>query len=676
MIRIVSDNVTSPLGLTTAENYAALRRGDTALRETDGCLGVPGRFCVGMFPEERRAALRLEGFSWFESLVIRSIRDALGRCEVNPASSRTVFILGTCTAGVEELGSVPEADGDYLAPGAAAKKIASALGFINDPLVLSNACISGAAAQLFAARLISAGVYDSAVVCGADAVSAFVLAGFGSLKALSPYKCRPFDMERLGLNIGECAATMVLTGDGDFKGDPGLSAAGDETSSGRVEAGFNGTESLDGMNGTEARRNGGGNLLNGGCFWTLAAGCMSNDAYHISAPIPSGEGVRRTLDGALGLPGGGGTLQRDVPAAGEDAVALQEDAPRSADGVSAMRFKERLACVTAHGTATMFNDQMESKAIAEAGLGDVPVTALKPHFGHTFGASGVLEAIMTARALDEGVILPVRGFGELGVSGKINVCKTLAHTDKKAFVKIQSGFGGCNASLVYSRGPLYVGGTDSFRTALSEDSLFSRAGFGSLAGGNPVPSGMPEYELVRKVTLSPSEVRIDDEKICFEHSGFALLTEIYRKCLPDDARFYKMDPYSRLAYTGAALALKDAPGNIDPCRVILLLFTENGSVLADRRHLSTFRGAEGFYPSPAVFVNTIPNAVLGEIAAQYGIKGETDLVMLPRRDEDLMRTVTEVTLNAVRPDAAVCGWADCLGEDSFSADIRLYRRRR
>ncbi len=592
MIRIVSTNVTSPLGLTTAENYAALRRGDTALRETEGCLGVPGRFCVGMFPPERRAALRLEGFSWFESLVLRSVRDALDRCRTEPGSERTVFILGTCTAGVEELGPVPEADGDYLAPGAAAEKIASALGFVNAPLVLSNACISGAAAQLFAARLISAGIYDSAVVCGADAVSAFVLAGFGSLKALSPRECRPFDMERLGLNIGECAATMVLSG----------------------EAG------------------GAGDGIQGDGFWNIVSGCMSNDAYHVSAPIPSGDGVRRTLEGVL---------------------AFQE--PLNGGGIPAPGFRDRLACVTAHGTATMFNDQMESKAIAGAGLGDVPVMALKSHFGHTFGASGVLEAVMTMCALDEGVILPVRGFSELGVSGKINICRELVRTDRRAFVKIQSGFGSCNASVAYSRGIPVSGGGDSVCGRLR----------------SPEELG---YELFRRVSLTPSEVRIDGEAVSFESTGAALLTEIYRKCLPEDPKFHKMDLYSRLAYVGTSLALKDIPGDCDPCRTAMLLFTENGSVLADRRHLSAFRGDEGFYPSPAVFVNTIPNAVLGEIAVQYGIKGETDLVMLPRRDGDMMRTLTDVTLGAVRPDAAVCGWADCTGGDSFSADMGLYMK--
>ena len=364
MTKILSTNITSPLGLTTEENYAAVRRGETGLKLVDGCLGVPGRFCVGMFSEAQRAALLLDGFSWFESLVLHSVKDALDRSSADPSSPRTILILGTSTAGIDELGDVPERDRNYLAPGVAAQKIAAHLGFVNDPITVSNACISGATAQMLADRLIAAGYYDTALVCGVDILSAFVLAGFDSFKALSPTICRPFDIERLGLNIGECAATVVLTK--DLSSDPDA--------------------------------------------WHIIDGCLNNDAYHVSAPVPSGDGVCRAIQKIL------------TP-----------------------ELKAGLACVAAHGTATMFNDQMESKAIENAGLGELLTSALKPHYGHTFGASGIVESIITMCALDEGLILPVPGFEELGVSGKMHPCSQLEKTDKKSFIKLQSGFGGLTA---------------------------------------------------------------------------------------------------------------------------------------------------------------------------------------------------------------------------------------
>ena len=561
MTRIDATNITSPLGLTTAENYAAVKQGETGLKVMDGCLGVPARFCVGMFDESRRAVLQMPGCSWFESLVFHSIQEALSHSTVQVSSPRTLLIIGTSTAGVEELGEVPEKDGRYLAPGLAAQKVARRLGFVTTPIVVSNACISGATAQMLAERLMEAGHYDAAVVCGADVLSSFVLAGFDSFKALSPTVCRPFDLERLGLNIGECAATMVLKND----------------------------EQGDG--------------------WRIVDGCLNNDAYHVSAPIPSGDGIFRTIQKIL------------TP-----------------------ELKAAMACVTAHGTATMFNDQMESKGIANAGLGEIPTTAYKPHFGHTFGASGVVEPIITMCSLDEGLILPVMGFEEIGVSGKIKVCATTESTDKRTFIKTQSGFGSCNGSVIYSR------------------------------ENWPSPTRAEvSYETVKQVSITPESLRMDGADVPVEANGAALVSELYKKYLSDGSRFFKMDLFSRLAYVGTGLLAKDALEGIAPEEIAILLFTVNGSVLADRKHLSTYTHTDEYYPSPSVFINTLPNVVLGEIAMKNTIKGETTLVMLPEKDEPLNEKIVAATLAATRPTAVMAGWVDCTAEDAFYAELSLLK---
>lgn len=563
MTKILSTNITSPLGLTTEENYAAVKRGETGLKLVDGCLGVPGRFCVGMFSEAQRAALLLDGFSWFESLVLHSVKDALDRSSADPSSPRTILILGTSTAGIDELGDVPERDRNYLAPGVAAKKIATHLGFVNDPLTVSNACISGATAQMLADRLIAAGYYDTALVCGVDILSAFVLAGFDSFKALSPTVCRPFDIERLGLNIGECAATVVLTK--DLSSDPDA--------------------------------------------WHIIDGCLNNDAYHVSAPVPSGDGVCRAIQKIL------------TP-----------------------ELKAGLACVAAHGTATMFNDQMESKAIENAGLGELLTSALKPHYGHTFGASGVVESIITMCALDEGLILPVLGFEELGISGKMHPCSQLEKTDKKSFIKLQSGFGGCNGAMIYAKA--------------------------QTPAARPAKAG---YEVVKRLRITPEGLWVDDQAVALEGRGPALVTEIFKKYLADGSRFFKMDLYSRLAYVGTTLLAKDALEDAGSEDRALVIFTQNGSVLADRKHLSTFSHPDEFFPSPAVFINTLPNVVLGEIAVKNSIKGETTLVLLPDRDETAMQRIIEATVAATRPSVLICGWVDCDADDSFIADLKMLK---
>lgn len=88
--------------------------------------------------------------------------------------------------------------------------------------------------------------------------------------------------------------------------------------------------------------------------------------------------------------------------------------------------KDWLAFVNAHGTATLFNDQMESIAIQRAGLSNVPTDALKGYFGHTLGAAGVLETILSMKAVDDHTIIGTLGYEELGVSGKVNVSAEIA----------------------------------------------------------------------------------------------------------------------------------------------------------------------------------------------------------------------------------------------------------
>ncbi|MBP5715864.1 MAG: hypothetical protein J6W69_01980, partial [Bacteroidales bacterium] len=119
-------------------------------------------------------------------------------------------------------------------------------------------------------------------------------------------------------------------------------------------------------------------------LWTLADGAVRNDAVHISNPSRTGEGSLRAI---------------------------------SRLGVSA----DALACISAHGTATLFNDEMEAAAIDRAGLANVPTFSLKGYYGHTMGAAGILETIITLHAVQEGWIPATRGYAEAGTSHEIRV---------------------------------------------------------------------------------------------------------------------------------------------------------------------------------------------------------------------------------------------------------------
>ena len=151
--------------------------------------------------------------------------------------------------------------------------------------------------------------------------------------------------------------------------------------------------------------------------WELVDGAVRNDANHISGPSRTGEGSYKALRYVLG---------RSSP--------------------------EELAFVNVHGTSTLYNDEMEAIAIDRAGLLDVPVNALKGTFGHTMGAAGILESILSMHAVDAGLVLPTRGFSELGVSRSVRVSAEAGQTDKLAFVKLLSGFGGVNGALLFRKG--------------------------------------------------------------------------------------------------------------------------------------------------------------------------------------------------------------------------------
>ncbi len=150
--------------------------------------------------------------------------------------------------------------------------------------------------------------------------------------------------------------------------------------------------------------------------WMLLSGAIRSDANHISGPSRTGEGsfeaLRQTLKGY------------DT---------------------------RKLAFINVHGTATMYNDEMESIAIDRAGLIDLPVSGLKGCYGHTMGAAGLLECILSMKAVEDGQVLATRGFRTLGVSRTVKVSSELRPTDRNAFVKLISGFGGCNAAILMER---------------------------------------------------------------------------------------------------------------------------------------------------------------------------------------------------------------------------------
>ena len=354
----IGESILSPLGVTPAENFAAVCRGESALQRYEGMFGVREPFVASLMD---RSLWTAPGRTFFDSIVIEAARRAVEAAGINPASPRTAFVLSTIKGNIEHI------DSQDVTLACSARRLADAFGNPNLAVVVSNACISGLAALLQGRRMLLSGRFDHVVVVGAEVQSRFIVTGFQSLKALSEAPCKPFDATRDGLNLGEAAAAVVL--------------------------GF------------------------GDSGWELVDGAVRNDANHISGPSRTGEGSYKALR-----------------------YVLKHTSP------------EELAFVNVHGTSTLYNDEMEAIAIDRAGLLDVPVNALKGTFGHTMGAAGILESILSMHAVDTGLVLPTRGFSELGVSRPVRVSAQAGTTDKRAFVKLLSGFGGVNGALLFRKG--------------------------------------------------------------------------------------------------------------------------------------------------------------------------------------------------------------------------------
>lgn len=581
MLKVVSTNIVSPLGMSSQENWRAVMQGRSALRRLENYKGIPLPFVASVFTPEQVEELAIEGFTRFESLAIRSITEALTHTDLDVHGERTIFILSTTKADVEELGFAEERDGDYHRPALSAKRIAEHVGIGGGAIVCCNACISGVSAQILADRLISAGYYDNAVVCGADLVSSFTASGFLSFKSLSNEACRPFDADRQGLNLGEAAATIVFTrADSLREGD-----------------------------------------------WLLEHGEMDNDAFHLSTPAQSGEGARKVLEAVM---------------KGRDA--------------------SELAFVSAHGTATMFNDQMESVAIEKAGLSAVPLTALKGWFGHTLGASGVLEVILGMMAVSESVVLPLRGFREIGVSGKVNLSSELRATDKNSFLKMISGFGGCNAAALYRR--VRVGMEQETVPELKEaahsmgETAPELKEAAHLEAAHLMGEAVPSLKELHRVHILPDGVTLDGKPLPIQSQGAGLLSEIYKKYVGDYPKYHKMDALSRLAFLATELLLSRGDVPQDSGRATIL-FNRTSSVVADRCHLGSIAKPGEFYPSPSVFLGTLPNIATGEIAIRHGYTGETSLYITDFRDEALMKKVESSSFSQGGFRSLICGFVDC-----------------
>jgi len=374
-IYLLEDAIISPLGFSTEENLDAIKNERSGLRFHKNNRFPSEGFYAGIIENELLidAFLKIgnpKKFTKLEQMMLLAVRRIL---EKNPHLnlSKTALIISTTKGNIDLLtkSSFPE-NRVYLSE--LGNIIKDFFGFQLEPIVISNACISGGLALAVAKRFIAAGKFDQAIVVGGDLVSEFVLSGFNSFQAISPEPCRPFSKNRKGISLGEAAAAVLLS----------------------------------------SKKPDGPNII------SLIGEASANDANHISGPSRTGEGLYKSIQNALK----------------EAQVSAKE-----------------IDYLSAHGTATVYNDEMEAVAFNRSGLENVPMNSFKGYYGHSLGASALLESILTKNSLLNNELYTSLNFDEIGVSKPLNIIEVLEKKELRFAVKTASGFGGCNIALVLKK---------------------------------------------------------------------------------------------------------------------------------------------------------------------------------------------------------------------------------
>jgi 3-oxoacyl-[acyl-carrier-protein] synthase-1 len=380
---IAADNIISPLGFTSEENFKQLKKMQTGVQKVPASVFsmesiYAARIDTQQLEQEFKKLKTATAFTRLEKLVILSITDALKQNkEIDIHDKKTLIILSTTKGNVDLLNpsSTPAFDKKRVYLWEMAAIIQHYFNSLNTPLVISNACISGVLAIIVAKRLLESDRYDNIIVCGVDILTEFVISGFQSFKAVSSSIAKPYDEARDGISLGEGCGTLILT------------------------------------NKAERAKTSGTPIL-------VKGGAVSNDANHISGPSRTGDGLLLAIQKTLT----------------ESGVAVTE-----------------IDYISGHGTATLFNDEMEALAIHDAQLTTVPMNSLKSYFGHTLGAAGVMESIIGIHSMQENTLIATYQFDKLGVSKPVNIIKTTQQARVDTCLKTAAGFGGCNAAVLFQK---------------------------------------------------------------------------------------------------------------------------------------------------------------------------------------------------------------------------------
>lgn len=373
-VYITETNCITPLGFDVQSNIEAIVRGDSGIQLHEDVTLMPNPFYASIIDDEKinSAFAKISAetkYTRLEKMMILALEPIIKKSGVE-LNSKTAFILSTTKGNVTALKNDSEESFNSAHLDVLAQNVADFFQFKTQPIVVSNACVSGILAISVAKRMIQSELYDNVFVIAGDEVSEFVLSGFNSFQAMSDSPCKPYSKNRTGVSLGEATAAVLISAEAK---NAKIKVIGDSS---------------------------------------------INDANHISGPSRTGEGLFRSIQNAL------------------------KEAQIEVD---------KIDYISAHGTATPFNDEMEAIALNRLGLQNVPINSLKGFYGHTLGASGLLETVIGIESVNQNILFESKGFDEIGVSEAISIIEKNREANIDYFLKTASGFGGCNTAVVFEK---------------------------------------------------------------------------------------------------------------------------------------------------------------------------------------------------------------------------------
>ncbi len=167
------------------------------------------------------------------------------------------------------------------------------------------------------------------------------------------------------------------------------------------------------------------------------------------------------------------------------------------------------------------------------------------------------------------------------------------------------------------------------------------------------------------ITIQNNEIVLNGTSVFkIESTDFADFSkQAYRNFEIQYPKFFKMDALSKLAFLGSELLLSPIVSSEEENNIALVLANKSSSLDTDVKYQESISNKENYYPSPAVFVYTLPNICLGEISIRHQLKSENSFFIFDVFNAEFLSNYSDILLNTNKADSVLCGWVEYFNEE-------------